>query len=108
MKASEVGEFFEANGLNMKEWLYENGYTQTLYTKYCQDIINNNEELGLEFIYAGREDSAFEWVFKIKDQYFAVYGSYDSWNGTEMYDDDILEVEPKQVTYTEYHIKKDS
>lgn len=45
-------------------------------------------------------------VIKVGEQLFQYNGYYSSWDGTE-WDDDLYEVEPYDVTVTQYRVKKD-
>jgi hypothetical protein len=45
-------------------------------------------------------------VINVGDQLFQYTGYYSSWEGTE-WNDNLIEVEPYEVTVTKYRVKKD-
>lgn len=55
-----------------------------------------------EVIREERDDSDMELVIKIDENYFSMVGAYDSWNGTSWEFAELVQVEPIQVTTTEY------
>lgn len=43
------------------------------------------------------------WIFEIGGNYYKVEGSYTSWSGLEVYEDDIYEVKPVMVEVRQWH-----
>lgn len=52
------------------------------------------------------EPGTYNYVYQRGDQTFAVFGSYDSWNGTDVYDEDFYEVEEKIVAHSVWRVKQ--
>ena len=52
------------------------------------------------------EPGVYNFVYQRGDQTFAVFGSYDSWNGTDIYDEDFYEVREKIISYKTWEVKK--
>lgn len=52
------------------------------------------------------EPGVYNFVYQFGDQTFAVFGSYDSWNGTDIYDEDFYEVVEKIVAHNTWEVKK--
>ena len=87
-----------------------------LDTKYCSPsykdeilkFLSDNElmvedfETILDERSSDGDHDSWETVVRVRDQYFAFYGWYDSNEGREMTWDECYEVEPKQVTTTVY------
>lgn len=63
-----------------------------------------------EFVesYGGEGMGDERWiVFKVGDRYFQKNGFYSSWDGSS-WDGELEEVEPREVTVTQYFAKKDN
>ncbi len=70
------------------------------YNEGHKTVLKNG--LPVEVVVSQREDSSYEVVIKCGEFYFSEWGSYDSWNGTDMYFSELKVVVPKQKTITVY------
>jgi len=52
------------------------------------------------------EPGTYNYVYQCGNQTFAVFGSYDSWNGTDIWDEDFSEVEEKIVAHSVWRVKE--
>lgn len=84
-----------------KQW---DAYEDFLYDKEGTKRIIG----GLEFEMVHRENGFegggedVERVFKIGDEYFAQYGRYESYEGTDWFKGELTKVKPEQVMITVY------
>ena len=52
------------------------------------------------------EPGVYNFVYRYGHQTFAIFGRHDSWNGTDIYDEDFYEVREKIVSYKTWEVKK--
>lgn len=91
---------------SLKAKLYETESFSDAFEEFVRGGYPNKTTINgveLELEKHERHNAEMVCVFKVDGKFYETQGSYDSWNGTEWYDiRGFYEVEPKQVTITQY------
>lgn len=102
-KSKYAGEFMDEDTLEVHDWCNGNNLSECIYSSgYTGNVISEVDVEGGE-----GEGEYYHIVFKIDHPehgvgYIKFVGYYDSWNGTEWYNQPTM-CHPVEVTVIEYH-----